>query len=129
VSPGTADEQASAAGRALGSALAGPLRSEAAAGTGWAFLPAWEALAGAALEISEQPLVASNAAFSGQLVGGVETDVVSGFLRELADEAGLNLHVRVFEGRDPEHVLAAIFKALGAALGQACRPPAGAAVP
>jgi imidazoleglycerol phosphate dehydratase HisB len=128
VSPGSADEEASAAGRALGGALAGPLRSARAAGAGWAFLPAAEALAGAALEIAEEPIVASNAAFSGQLVGGVESDVVSGFLRELAEAAGLNLHVRVLEGKDPEHVLAAIFKALGAALGQACRPPSGAGV-
>jgi hypothetical protein len=30
--------------------------------------------------------------------------------------------VRLVEGTDPQHVLAAIFKAVGAALGQACRP-------
>jgi imidazoleglycerol phosphate dehydratase HisB len=30
--------------------------------------------------------------------------------------------VRLVEGDDPQHVLAAIFKAVGAALGQACRP-------
>jgi imidazoleglycerol phosphate dehydratase HisB len=28
----------------------------------------------------------------------------------------------VVEGDDPQHVLAAMFKAVGAALGQACRP-------
>ena len=47
------------------------------------------------------------------------------FLEELADGAGLNVHIRVLEGKDPQHVLRAIFKALGAALGQACRPPEG----
>ena len=41
---------------------------------------------------------------------------------QLALAAGLNLHVRLVEGTDPQHVLAAIFKAVGAALGQACRP-------
>ena len=46
----------------------------------------------------------------------------STFLQELAGRAGLNLHVRLIEGTDPQHVLAAIFKAVGAALGQACRP-------
>ena len=30
--------------------------------------------------------------------------------------------MRLVEGDDPQHVLAAIFKAVGAALGQACRP-------
>ena len=47
------------------------------------------------------------------------------FLNEVATAAGLNVHIRLLEGRDPEHVLVAIFKALGAALGQACRRPPG----
>jgi len=88
-------------------------------------LPAHEALASASLEVSEQPLVVSNVDFSGQRVGGLASDVVARFLNELAIGAGLNVHVRVLEGRDPEHVLRAIFKALGAALGQACRPAYG----
>ena len=39
-------------------------------------------------------------------------------LRQLAEGAGLTLHVRLIEGRDTEHVLEAIFKALGVALAQ-----------
>src|SRR5882672_494927 len=38
------------------------------------------------------------------------------------EAAGLTLHVRLVEGRDTQHVLEAIFKALGVALAQACRP-------
>jgi imidazoleglycerol phosphate dehydratase HisB len=127
VAPGSAEEEVAAAGRGLGEALAEPLRAAGAAGRGWAFLPADEALAGAVLELSPDPLVASNVDFSGQLVGGLASDVVARFLNELAAGAGLNVHVRVLEGKDPEHVLSAIFKALGAALGQACRPAFGAA--
>jgi imidazoleglycerol phosphate dehydratase HisB len=122
VSPSSAEEEVAAAGRALGSALAAPLRADGASGRGWATLPAEEALAGVVVEAAERPLVASNVDFSGQLVGGLASDVVARFLQELADGAGLNVHVRVLEGSDPEHVLRAIFKALGAALGQACRP-------
>jgi imidazoleglycerol phosphate dehydratase HisB len=125
VAPGSAEEEVAAAGRALGRALTEPLRSGGAAGRGWAHLPADEALAGVVLEVAEQPLVASNVDFSGQLVGGLATDVVARFLRELSAGAGLNVHVRLLEGKDPEHVLQAIFKALGAALGQACRPAYG----
>ena len=44
---------------------------------------------------------------------------------ELAEGAGLTLHVRLVEGRDPQHVLEAIFKALGTALSQACALRAG----
>jgi imidazoleglycerol-phosphate dehydratase len=125
VAPGSAEEEVAAAGRALGRALAGPLRGDGAGGRGAAFLPADEALAGVVVEVAEQALVASNVDFSGQLAGGLASDVVARFLRELADGAGLNVHVRLLEGTDPEHVLAAIFKALGAALGQACRPAYG----
>jgi imidazoleglycerol-phosphate dehydratase len=128
VEPGSADEEVAAAGRAIGTSLAEPLRSLGAWGRGWATLPADEALASASIEITEQPLVVSNVDFSGERVGGLASDVIGRFLNELATGAGLNVHIRVLEGRDPEHVLAAIFKALGAALGQACRPPQPAGI-
>jgi imidazoleglycerol-phosphate dehydratase len=121
VAPGSADEEVAAAGRALGEAVAPLLRNPGATGRAWAWLPADEALAGAVLEVSDEPLVASNVDFSGQRVGGFATDVVARFVEELAAGAGLNVHIRVLEGKDPEHVLLAIFKALGAALGIACR--------
>jgi imidazoleglycerol-phosphate dehydratase len=126
--PGTVDEAVAAAGRAFGEALAGLLRAPGAAGYGWAWLPADEALAGAVIQISERPLVASNVDFSGQRVGGLGSDVVARFLDRLAAGAGLNVHIRVIEGKDPQHVLHAIFKALGAAIGQACRTPEGGEV-
>ena len=125
VSPGSAEEEVAAAGRALGSALVEPLRADGACGRGWAHLPADEALAGVMVEVAERPLVASNVDFSGQLVGGLASDVVARFLEELAAGAGLNVHVRLLEGKEAEHVLGAIFKALGAAIGQACRPAYG----
>ncbi|HEX4519891.1 MAG TPA: hypothetical protein VH063_09960 [Gaiellaceae bacterium] len=123
VAPGAVDEAVAAAGRGVGEALAPLLRAPGATGNGFAWLPADEALAGAILEVSDRPLVASNVDFSG--VGGLGRDVVAVFLRELAEGAGLNVHVRVLEGKDPQHVLRAIFKALGAAIGQACRTPEG----
>jgi imidazoleglycerol phosphate dehydratase HisB len=123
VAPRGAEQEAAAAGRALGEALAEPAR--AGLGYGWAILPADEALASAALETSDRPLCVTNVDFSDQRVGGLASDVVATFLNELAAGAGLNVHIRLIEGRDPQHVLLAIFKALGAALGQACRPPPG----
>ena len=53
---------------------------------------------------------------------GSHFDVVARFLQELSEGAGLTLHVRLIEGDDAQHVLAAIFKSLGVALAQACRP-------
>jgi imidazoleglycerol-phosphate dehydratase len=125
VAPGSADVEVAAAGKGLGEAFAAVLRADGASGRGWAWLPEDEALAGAVLEVSDRALVASNVDFTGERVGGLVSDVVGKFLNALVEGAGLNLHIRVLEGKDPEHVLVAIFKALGAALGQACRPGGG----
>ncbi len=123
--PGAVDQAIAAAGRGVGEGIAPLLRAPAAAGHGFAWLPEGEALAGAVLEVSDRPLVASNVDFSG--IGGLRSDVVAVFLEELAAGAGLNVHIRVLEGKDPQNVLSAIFKALGAAIGQACRTPEGGA--
>lgn len=120
--PGSAEAELAAAGRAIGDALARPLRSGGVRGDGFAVAPAEEALATVALEVAGRPLFVSNVDFSRERVGGLEGDVVSRFLGELTAGAGLTLHVRLIEGEDRQHVLEAIFKALGAALGDACRP-------
>ena len=121
VAPGPDEAEVAAAGRALGEALHRPLRADAVRGYGSAALPADEALAHVALEVSERPRLVANVDLSQSRVGGVGTDVVAGFLRELAAGAGLTLHVRLIGGEDAQHVLEAIFKTLGVALAQACR--------
>src|SRR3712207_2862765 len=84
VAPGAALDEVSAAGRALGESLSGPLRVGGARGHGSAVVPADEALAHVALEASDRPLVVSNVDLTSARVGGVETDIVSRFLEELA---------------------------------------------
>ena len=123
VAPGAVDQEVAAAGRKVGEGIAPLLRAPRATGHGFAWLPVDEALAGAVIEVSDTALLSSNADFSG--VGGLASDVVAVFLDELAGGAGLNVHIRVLEGKDPQNVLRAIFKALGAAIGQACRTPEG----
>ena len=126
VEPGAAAAEASAAGWALGEALEGHLRRPGAQGYGSISMPAGEALAHVALEASGEPLVVSNVDLSVAHVGGLAADVIGDFLDSFAAGAGLTLHVRLLEGDDPEHVLDAIFKALGAALARACgSPPTG----
>jgi imidazoleglycerol-phosphate dehydratase len=122
VAPGGPDAVASAAGRALGEALSDVLRTEGAAGWGYAMIPADEALANVVLEVSDRPLLVSNVDLSDAHVAGLDRDLVSGFLREFAEAAGLTMHVRLLHGEDPQHVLQAIFKALGGALASAAAP-------
>ena len=122
VAPAPGEAEVAAAGRAFGEALAEPLRAAGVRGFGSASLPSDEALAHVALERAERPLLVSNVDLSEARIGGVGSDVAAGFLRALADAARLTLHVRLIEGEDPQHVLDAIFKTLGVALEQACRP-------
>lgn len=121
VAPGAADAEVAAAGRALGEELRASLHASDVRGHGSAALPADEALAHVALEASERPLVVANVDLSDARVAGLQTDLVSNFLREFAEGANVTLHVRLIGGDEPQHVLEAIFKALGVALAQACR--------
>ena len=41
-------------------------------------------------------------------------------MQRLAEGAGMTVHVRLLNGTDTQHVLDAIFKALGVALARAC---------
>lgn len=122
VAPGGPDAEANAAGRALGAGLRDALHGPGVNGFGSAIIPADEALAHVALEASGRPLLVSNVDLSDAHVAGLERDVVSGFLRELAEGAGLTLHVRLLHGEDAGHVLESIFKALGGALAAAGAP-------
>jgi len=122
VAPGNAEDEVRAAGRALGEALAAPLRKEGVRGHGSGVVPSAEALAHVAFEVSDEPLLVSHVDLSEARLGGVSTDIVAAFLRELSNGALLTLHVRLLDGSDAHHVLEAIFKALGTALAQGCRP-------
>jgi imidazoleglycerol-phosphate dehydratase len=122
VAPEDPDAEVAAAGRALGQALADALHSDRVRGYGSAVVPADEALAHVALEASGRPLLVSNVDLSDMGVGGLATDLVARFLTQFAEGAGLTLHVRLIEGRDTQHVLEAIFKALGVALAKSSRP-------
>jgi imidazoleglycerol-phosphate dehydratase len=125
IEPGDAEAEVDAAASALGAALAGPLRADDARGYGSEALTSAEALASVVLEASDTPLFVTNVDLTEARIGGLGTDVARRFLETFAERAGLVLHVRLLNGTDSGHVLEAIFKALGAALAQACEPIGG----
>ena len=118
--PGDAAAEVDAAGDALGEAIAGFLRAPGAVGWGAASLTSAEALAHVVLEVSDEPLLVSNVDLTEARIGGLDSDVARSFLEHFAERAGLVLHLRLLNGTDTQHVLESIFKALGAALSQAC---------
>jgi imidazoleglycerol-phosphate dehydratase len=119
VEPGSAEVEVAEAGSALGRALSEPLRSDGAPGYGFASMTSSEALASVAFEVSEDPMLVSNVDLTQARIGGLGTDVARRFLEQFAQGACATLHVRLLNGTDSQHVLEAIFKALGVALAQA----------
>jgi imidazoleglycerol-phosphate dehydratase len=123
IAPDEPEAEVGRAGAALGEALLPLLGAHGAAGRGFGIAPADEALAMVVVEASGSPLVASNADLTSTRAGGLRTDLAAVFLRDLAETAGLTIHVRLIEGENSQHVLSAIFKALGIALARATSGP------
>jgi imidazoleglycerol-phosphate dehydratase len=122
IAAGEPEAEVGQAGAALGEALAALLAADDASGRGVGIAPADEALAMVVVEVSGKPLVVSNADLTSTRAGGLQTDLAATFLHDLAETAGLTIHVRLIEGESSQHVLSAIFKALGVALARACSP-------
>jgi imidazoleglycerol-phosphate dehydratase len=121
IAPDEPEAEVGRAGAALGEAFTALLDEPSAPGRGFGIAPADEALAMVVVERSGRPLVASNADLSSTRAGGLEADLAATLLDELARAAGLTIHVRLIEGESSQHVLSAIFKALGIALARSTR--------
>jgi imidazoleglycerol-phosphate dehydratase len=119
-------------GIALGKALAQALGDKAGIRRyGDAIVPMDEALALAAVDFSGRGLLSFDGRIPASKVGTFDTELVPEFLRALAANAGMTLHVRVLAGQNSHHIIEGIFKALGRALREAIErdPRRGDAVP
>jgi imidazoleglycerol-phosphate dehydratase len=85
-----------------------------------------EALAQVAVDLSGRALLIFNASLPAEKIGTFDTTLLEEFLRALATNAALTLHINVPYGKDAHHIAEAIFKALAKALRQATRLEPGA---
>jgi imidazoleglycerol-phosphate dehydratase len=86
---------------------------------GWAIVPMDESLAQVAIDLSGRPAFVFNGNFRGDSIGGFPTELVEEFLKSIATNAKLNLHVNVPYGGNNHHISEAIFKAMAKAFRQA----------
>ena len=86
---------------------------------GSSFVPMDEALALVALDLSGRPYLVFDARFENQKLGNMDTELVEEFFRAVANNAGINLHIKVFYGSNTHHIIEAIFNAFGRALDEA----------
>jgi len=86
---------------------------------GEATVPLDEALCTAVVDISGRVYLAYNVEIKQERVGNFQTVLVHDFMKALADETGMNLHLNMHSGRNPHHIIEAAFKALARAMDQA----------
>ncbi len=107
-------------GIAMGQALADALGEKTGITRyGSQTLPMDEALASVRVDLSGRGLMVYRAAIPCAQIGNFDTELVPEFLRALAHNANMTLHVTLEYGANSHHIIEAIFKALGRALGQA----------
>lgn len=104
-------------GITLGQALAKALGDKAGIRRyGHSYVPMDEALARVVVDCSGRPFLAYEAPRGVEAIGLFPFQLVEEFLRAVAVNAGLTLHVSILAGRDAHHMAEAVFKALGRAL-------------
>ena len=90
---------------------------------GNALVPLDETLVQAAIDLSGRPYVVHHEPDGmAPLIGTYDTTLTRHIFESLAFAAGICLHVRVIEGRNPHHIVEAQFKAFARALRAAAAP-------
>jgi imidazoleglycerol-phosphate dehydratase len=85
-------------------------------------LPMDEALVLVSLDLSGRPFLAFDVPVTATEIGGFESDLALEFFQAVAANARLTLHVRLLAGSNPHHIIEAVFKGFGRALGEAVLP-------
>ncbi len=83
---------------------------------GSSFIPMDESLAFCSLDISGRPFLVFDAQFTNERVGEFDTCLTEEFMRALAFNAGITLHLRCEYGSNDHHKTEALFKSLAYAL-------------
>ena len=88
---------------------------------GSSIVPMEDSLAQVALDLCGRSCSVYNVKYRAGKIGDFDVELVEEFMRSLANNAHMNLHVNVPYGSNNHHIAEAIFKALGRALAEAVR--------
>ena len=86
---------------------------------GEATVPLDEALVSVVVDLSGRAFLAYNVKLEHERVGTFDVELVHDFLLAITNQIGMNLHVNMWSGRNPHHIVEASFKGLARALSQA----------
>ena len=82
-------------------------------------VPMDETLVRVCVDFSNRPFLHYGVVIADQKVGTFDTALAAEFLRALSLHAGLTLHVDMLHGQNAHHIIEAVFKAVGRAMGEA----------
>ena len=88
---------------------------------GHMLLPMDEVLVLLALDLSGRPFLKFDVDIPYETIGNFETELVEEFFRAFIVAAGINMHVKILEGKNTHHIIEGMFKALGRALKMAVK--------
>ncbi|WP_447987528.1 imidazoleglycerol-phosphate dehydratase HisB [Nitrospira sp. Nam74] len=107
-------------GIVLGEALKQALgKKEGIRRFGWASVPLDETLAQVTVDLSGRPYLVYHVELSERRIKSFDLGLFEDFFQAFVTHGALNLHINVQYGRNPHHIMEAIFKALAKALDQA----------
>jgi imidazoleglycerol-phosphate dehydratase len=86
---------------------------------GFASAPLDETLAQVTVDLSGRPFLVYNVNLPDRKIKSFDLGLFEDFFQAFVTHGGLNLHVNLLYGRNPHHIMEAIFKALAKALDQA----------
>ena len=86
---------------------------------GWASAPLDETLAQVTVDLSGRPYLVYNVKLPHRRIKGLDLYLFEDFFQAFVTHGAFNLHVNVLYGRNPHHIMEAVFKALAKALDQA----------
>jgi len=85
-------------------------------------LPMSEAKVEVAVDVSNRPYLVYRVELQNERIGNFDATLTEDFLYAFSQNAGLDLHVELRYGRNPHHVVEAVFKGTARALRQALEP-------
>ena len=103
-------------GQTLAQALGG---KEGIKRFGFASAPLDETLAQVTVDLSGRPYLVYNVKLRERKIKSFDLGLFEDFFQAFVTHGGLNLHVNLLYGRNPHHIMEAVFKSLAKALDQA----------
>lgn len=87
---------------------------------GSATVPMDESLCLVSMDLSGRPYLAFNVDFDNKTVKDFDPLLFEEFFKALCDHGGITLHINVMYGKNPHHMIEAVFKAFAKSLQTAC---------